>query len=145
MQVAHKLVEIGERWGVDTTRDVAINEMWDDMSIKDAAAKIWPQTERLKAWCAMLSTAGSDDDADVASRKIAQTARSLGRYLRVEPAGLWHEVHCADGSFAAGPTKASSLYHIVCAIDVLRQTAAGLARHGVVRQRPQPAGVIVSS
>jgi mannose/cellobiose epimerase-like protein (N-acyl-D-glucosamine 2-epimerase family) len=123
-------VDIGERWGVDAIRDVAINEIWDDMSTKDAAAKIWPQTERLKAWCAMLAVAGSAIEAEIASGKIVQAGISLSRYLLAEPAGLWHEVWSADGSFAAGPSKASSLYHIACAIDTLRRTSGEVAGDG---------------
>jgi len=51
LEAADRLVELGERWGVDAVRGVAINELWDDMTVKESAAKLWPQTERLKAWC----------------------------------------------------------------------------------------------
>jgi mannose-6-phosphate isomerase len=63
-------------------------------------------------------------EAELACLKIAAAARGLWQYLCVEPAGLWHEVLTAEGSFAPGPSKASSFYHVVCAIDVLRQTVA---------------------
>ncbi len=121
---AEKLVAIGERWGVDPVREVAINEIWDDMTVKDPAAKLWPQTERLKAWCAMLQYASGAAAAEFAARKIIAAAHGLSKYLLREPVGLWHEVLSADGTFASGPSKASSFYHIVCAIDVLRQTVA---------------------
>jgi mannose/cellobiose epimerase-like protein (N-acyl-D-glucosamine 2-epimerase family) len=121
---AHQLIAIGETWGVDPTRGVAINEIWDDMTAKDAGAKLWPQTERVKAWCAMLDRAGTDLEAAAACRKIVMAARSLAKYLRADAPGLWHESYSADGTFPLGPCKASSLYHIVCAIDVLRKTAS---------------------
>jgi mannose/cellobiose epimerase-like protein (N-acyl-D-glucosamine 2-epimerase family) len=124
VKTALRLMEVGERWGVDPVRDVAINEIWDDMSVKDSNAKIWPQTERLKAWCARLAFAVEPEEAALASRKVAAAARALWRYLCVEPAGLWHEVWSADGGFLPGPCKASSFYHVVCAIDVMRQTVA---------------------
>ena len=117
-------MEVGERWGVDPVRDVAINEIWEDMSVKDSNAKIWPQTERLKAWCARLAYAVEPEEVALASRKVAAAARALWRYLCVEPAGLWHEVWSVDGGFLPGPCKASSFYHVVCAIDVMRQTVA---------------------
>ena len=44
--------------------------------------------------------------------------------------GLWHEVCAADGTYALGPSKASSLYHVVGAIEVLR--------HSVGNQLPMP-------
>ncbi len=121
---AERLVSIGERFGVDPVREVAINEIWDDMAVKDPAAKLWPQTERLKAWCAMLQSAADAAAAEFADGKIVAAARGLSKYLLEEPAGLWHEVLSADGTFASGPSKASSFYHVVCAIDVLRQAVA---------------------
>lgn len=124
LDAALRLVDLGERWGVDAHRGVAVNEMWDDMTAKDAAAKLWPQTERTKAWCAMLQRAGSAEDAEHACRKIIEAAGGLMKYLRPEAPGLWHEVHSAQGDFAAGPTKASSFYHVVCAIDVLQKSVS---------------------
>jgi mannose/cellobiose epimerase-like protein (N-acyl-D-glucosamine 2-epimerase family) len=121
---AHRLVEIGEKWGVDQARGVAINEIWDDMTTKDAGAKLWPQTERLKAWCALFERATSDDEAERACHKIVIAAQGMAKYLRADAPGLWHEVCSADGAFRLGPSKASSFYHVVCAIDVLRKTAS---------------------
>ena len=37
-------------------------------------------------------------------------ATSLSAYLR--PDGTWHERRNADGRFIAGPSPASSLYHL---------------------------------
>jgi len=121
---ALRLIEVGEGSGVDQVRGVAINEIWDDMTVKDANAKLWPQTERLKAWCARLVNSRGPAETELACRKIEAAGRGLWQYLRVEPAGLWHEVWSAEGSFTPGPSKASSFYHVVCAIDVLRRTVA---------------------
>jgi mannose/cellobiose epimerase-like protein (N-acyl-D-glucosamine 2-epimerase family) len=123
-RAAARLIEVGERWGVDPIRGIAINEIWDDMSVKDAAAKLWPQTERVKAWCAMLGRAQTVAEAEHACQRIAAAAHGLAKYIPAEPAGLWHEVCSPDGSFVAGSSKASSFYHVVCAIDVLRQTVS---------------------
>jgi mannose-6-phosphate isomerase len=92
------------------------------MSVKDADAKIWPQTERVKAWCAMLERAGNETEAERARQGIVAAAGGLMRYFLETPAGLWHEVCGPDGGFAAGPSKASSFYHVVCAIEVLRRS-----------------------
>jgi len=125
---ARRLIHIGERWGVDRGRGVAINEIWDDMTPKDPAAKLWPQTERVKAWCAMLDVASTAAEREDACKRIVISARSLARYMRSEAPGLWHEVCAANGKFPPGPCKASSLYHVVCAIEALRKTAsAGLS------------------
>lgn len=129
MAAARRLLEIGERWGVDHTRGIAINEIWDDMSVKDSNAKLWPQTERLKAWCAVLADCAPADEVQGACRMVVAAGRGLWRFLCVEPAGLWHEACSADGAFLEGPSKASSFYHVVCAIDVLRRTVDTLGVH----------------
>jgi mannose-6-phosphate isomerase len=119
---AARLLDIAERWGVDPTRGVAVNEIWDDMTAKDSAAKLWPQTERLKAWCATLARSRTPSDVARASLKVVAAAEGLLEYLETKIPGLWHEVWSADREFLPGPSKASSLYHIVCAIDELTQT-----------------------
>jgi mannose-6-phosphate isomerase len=131
---AHRLIDIGERWGVDPARGVAINEIWDDMTTKDAGAKLWPQTERVKAWCAMLDRATTEAEANRARHKIVMAARGLSKYLRTDVPGLWHESYSADGTFPLGPSKASSFYHVACAIDVLRKTSS--RRHTSVMYSP---------
>jgi mannose/cellobiose epimerase-like protein (N-acyl-D-glucosamine 2-epimerase family) len=124
-RAANSLVDIGERWGIDPTRGVAINEIWDDMARKDPAAKLWPQTERIKAWCATLARSPTAVEVERASLKLVAAAEGLLRYLETRIPGLWHEVWSANGEFPAGPSKASSFYHIVCAIEELTQTIRG--------------------
>jgi mannose-6-phosphate isomerase len=124
VRAAVQLMEVGERWGVDAVRGIAINEMWDDMTLKNAAAKLWPQTERVKAWCAVLGRAQTPAEADRACRQIAAAAQGMSKYLRADVPGLWHEVCSADGEFAPGPSRASSLYHVVCAIEVLKRAVS---------------------
>jgi mannose-6-phosphate isomerase len=123
-RAAQQLIELGERWGVDEVRGIAINELWDDMTVKDAAAKLWPQAERLKAWCAVLDRSRTQAEADRACGRIAAAARGMMKYLRTDAPGLWHEVCAADGSFAAGPSRASSFYHLVGAIDALQHSVS---------------------
>jgi mannose/cellobiose epimerase-like protein (N-acyl-D-glucosamine 2-epimerase family) len=121
--VARRLVEVGELKGVDAGLGVARNELWSDLTPKDLAAKLWPQTERLKAWCAMFECATTPDEAQLASMKIHAAAAGMTGYFFQTPKGMWHELLLPDGTFSAEPCKASSLYHIVCAIETLQQTA----------------------
>jgi mannose/cellobiose epimerase-like protein (N-acyl-D-glucosamine 2-epimerase family) len=117
---ANRLLGIGER-GVDPMRGVAVNELWDDLRPKDASAKLWPQTERIKAWCALVRSAESEEQRRLASAKLYDSILGLLRYLEFEAPGLWHEVLLPDGTFTREPCKASSLYHIVGAIEALDQ------------------------
>jgi mannose-6-phosphate isomerase len=128
VRAAEQLLDVGERWGVDEVRGIAINEIWDDMMVKDAAAKLWPQTERIKAWCAVLDRAQTPAEADRTCRHITRAAHGMAKYLRTDTPGLWHEVCSPDGRFAAGPSRASSFYHVVGAIDVLRNTVSNFRR-----------------
>jgi mannose-6-phosphate isomerase len=64
-------------------------------------ARLWPQTERLKA--------------DALRDPAAAPARAaLAAYLR--PDGLWHERRLQDGQFSQEAAPASSLYHLTCGI-----------------------------
>jgi mannose-1-phosphate guanylyltransferase/mannose-6-phosphate isomerase len=101
--------------GVDRQRGVAVNVLWDDLSVRDASARLWPQTEYLKAALIL----GEDDEALAA-------ANGLARYLDVPTRGAWRDKLRPDGTFIEEPAPASSFYHIVVAILELlsdRQTA----------------------
>jgi mannose-6-phosphate isomerase len=119
---AAKLVDLAERWGLDAGRGVAFNELWDDMRAKDLQAKLWPQTERVKAWCALLEHARTAAEVDRARRQLAAAIRGLEKYFIAEPSGIWHEVMRDDGTFTAEACKASSFYHIVSAIQTVQRT-----------------------
>lgn len=120
IQAAGRLVAIGERRGVDPVRDVAVNQLRSDLTVLDAAAKLWPQTERIKAWHAMAGLARGRQQTGRAVKAGARAADALMRYFRPSPAGLWHEELAPQGGFREGPSRASSLYHIVCAIESLQ-------------------------
>ena len=103
-RAARRLFEVGRR-GVDPLRGVAMDALLDDLSVHDASARLWPQTERLKASLIL----GEDAEA-------AAAARALKGYLDIPAAGLWRDRLAVDGRFVEEPAPASSLYHIVCAI-----------------------------
>lgn len=123
---AIRLYDLGAR-GVDHQRGVAIDALNDDMSVRSEQARLWPQTERLKA---ALILAESDESGrrtlllDDAREALA----GLQRYL--EPSGLWRDKMRSDGSFIDEPAPASSLYHIMVAYEQLRATAAVLPELG---------------
>ena len=118
MLAAQKLMEIAETAGTDPTRGVTFNELWDDFTPKDKNARLWPQTERLKAYC-QLSRMISGPDRDGAIGKAIQAADGLQSYLSTDIPGLYRDRMKLDGSFVDEPAPASSLYHIICAIDEL--------------------------
>jgi mannose-6-phosphate isomerase len=113
---AIRLIANAEDFGVDRARNVALNSLLDDFSIHDAEARLWPQTERIKAWA--LATAQLEAPWWSA---VADAIEGLEVYLRTPTPGLWFDRMAADGALADAPAPASSFYHIVCAIDVLTQ------------------------
>jgi mannose-6-phosphate isomerase len=106
-------VQIGETYGI--RGGVALNALLDDFSIHDAEARLWPQTERLKAAALMAATTR---DARFWSMAV-RAAQGLRRYLETSSPGLWYDRLKADSQFVQQSAPASSFYHIVCAIDEL--------------------------
>jgi mannose/cellobiose epimerase-like protein (N-acyl-D-glucosamine 2-epimerase family) len=110
---ALRLIEVGERHGV--RQNFAINALLDDFSIHDGNARLWPQTERLKA--ALLAAELTDEARYLAY--AADAATTLVRYLDTRVAGLWLDQRLADGTWPIEPSPASSFYHIVSAVHAL--------------------------
>jgi mannose-6-phosphate isomerase len=90
--------------GVDRARGVAVNALWDDFGLRDGHARLWPQTEWLKAALIL-------DDPDQA----VAAAQALASYFGTPARGAWRDKLRPDGGFVAEPAPASSFYHIVCA------------------------------
>jgi mannose/cellobiose epimerase-like protein (N-acyl-D-glucosamine 2-epimerase family) len=109
---ALRLLALGETYGVDPVRGVAVNALLDDFSVHDADARLWPQTERIKAACQAALETGDDGYWDMAAR----ASQGLCRYFETPRPGLWRDRQRPDGSFVDEPAPASSFYHIVCAI-----------------------------
>ena len=78
----------------------------------DRAARLWPQTERLRATLLASQLAGDRTLWESAD----EAAATLCRYLDMPTPGLWRDQMQTDGEFVVEPVKASSFYHIVGAI-----------------------------
>ncbi len=118
---AVRLIGVAEQHGV--RGGVAINALLSDFSLHDAEARLWPQTERLKANARLAITQPQCWKAAV------ESGEALLRYLALVPAGLWFDRLTLAGTFVAEPSPASSLYHIVAAClelqSALSTTTAG--------------------
>lgn len=109
---ALRMIAIGDGPGVDPARGVAIFSLLDDMSVHDDVARLWAQTERIKAGVLAALTTGDDRWWTTA----AEGAEGLIKYFDVPVKGLWRDKLQADGTFVDEAAPASSFYHIVCAI-----------------------------
>ncbi|MBW8880454.1 MAG: AGE family epimerase/isomerase [Asticcacaulis sp.] len=117
LKAAKRLIEIAEVDGTDPVRGVTFNEMWDDFTPKDFNARLWPQTERVKAYVKLADAATTTAEREAAVEKALAGAAGLKLYLSTEIEGLYRDRMKADGTFEIEPAPASSLYHIICAID----------------------------
>jgi mannose/cellobiose epimerase-like protein (N-acyl-D-glucosamine 2-epimerase family) len=106
--VALELIDRAERHGVDSARGVAVNALFGDSRVRDARARLWPQTERIKA----AYLAGNQDVATAATR-------SLLKYLDTPTPGLWRDTMDESGKFVEQFAPASSFYHIVSAVRAI--------------------------
>jgi mannose/cellobiose epimerase-like protein (N-acyl-D-glucosamine 2-epimerase family) len=113
------LIESGERHGV--RGGFAVNALLDDGTVQDASARLWPQTERLKAALLALELTG---DARHRGR-AADAAAAVARYLDTDVPGLWLDERLPSGTFKSTPAPASSFYHVVGAIAALQAWRAG--------------------
>jgi mannose-1-phosphate guanylyltransferase/mannose-6-phosphate isomerase len=109
---ARRLFEAGLK-GVDPVREVAVNALWDDFSVRDGEARLWPQTEHLKA-AVILGDAAQG----------LRAARGLAQYLDTPARGAWRDKLRPDGTFVEEPAPATSFYHLMVAILELRSHAA---------------------
>lgn len=112
-QAAQRLLDQGIA-GLDPERSVLVDRLDGNGHILQPTARLWPQTEWLKA-AALLGY----------PTETALTA--LADYLL--PSGLWRDCRDADGVFLEGPAPASSFYHVIAAFQ-----------EGVVPGRARPLG-----
>lgn len=124
-----RLVEIGEKFGTNAVTGLAVNDIWDDLSMRSLESRLWPQTERIKAHIAAAELT-EDHASERAMISAAEASRGLRRYFDTDLPGLWHETLDRQGRPVFAPARASSLYHIVGAIRELDRFIKDRDRRG---------------
>jgi mannose-6-phosphate isomerase len=118
---ALRLIEVAETRGVDHDRGVTIFALDAALAPLDRGARLWGQTERLRA-CARAA-ALTDDGA--LWQATLEACQALEAFCDVPTPGLWRDWMEPGGGFRDEAAPASSLYHLVGAIAELdRQTSA---------------------
>lgn len=111
VQIGNRLTAFARTHGIDSRRNVTINEVLLNGSCHDGRARLWPQTERIKAAAIRHRRLGKGDEAAEAISALA----GLEQYYAVPTPGLWRDKLNPDGSWLDELAPASSLYHIACA------------------------------
>ena len=119
--LAKKLINTAETYGFDKETLKVVNALNFDHKIIDNNSKLWQQTERLKAW----SLISKDKDLNIlereeAEQKVIQSLITINEFYSRKMRGIWRENYIANKGFELGPTKASSLYHLVLAAYTLK-------------------------
>jgi hypothetical protein len=96
---ALKLIDIGESHGV--RNGLAINSLLDDFIPNDTGARLWPQSERLKAAAIAARCTGEDRYFTMA----VAAAEGLLRYLNCPTPGLWYDRIDANGNVIDEPRR----------------------------------------
>jgi mannose-6-phosphate isomerase len=121
--VATGLIEFARRHGIDHRRGIAINEVGLDGQPRDNRARLWPQTERLKAALARHKQTGDS----IELREAESAYCGIARYLQTPLAGVWYDKLDNDGRWMPELAPASSFYHITCAFSELIRSVETLA------------------
>lgn len=123
LPISDGMVRFARRYGLDHARGVAINEVMTDGSMRNPAARLWPQTERLKAaLIRQRRTRAAEEGAEAAAAYAG-----LMKFLQTAVPGAWRDKLKADGSWIEEPAPGSSMYHITCAVVELIETASPMA------------------
>lgn len=94
--------------GYDAARGVVIDALDDNLAPVEASARLWPQTEFLRAALVMRRP-----------QDALRAAGAIRLYLDQPSTGQWRDRLSASGDFLPGPSPASSLYHISGACRLL--------------------------
>ncbi|MCX8998144.1 AGE family epimerase/isomerase [Rhizobiaceae bacterium BDR2-2] len=122
---ARRLFAIGEEYGICPRRKVAIMQLNDDFTWADGLARLWPQTEWLKAAVRLASLSGGEER----QRYLVSANRALDAldpFLATPVRGLWYDKWPAEGDMIDEPAPASTFYHILCAIYETDEVMSGL-------------------
>jgi len=101
---ARRLHQAGLR-GVDPKTGVAANSLGPDLRVRDPGARLWAQSEHLRA----AHRFGDEAQA-------VRAANGLRAFLGGVRSGAWRDKLGHDGEFVEEPAPATSLYHLVSAI-----------------------------
>ena len=119
---AARLFACGLR-GVDPARGVAVDTMNERLEPVTERARLWPQTEWLKAALVLHDMSNDEGTRAEYAREAGRAHRALRLYLAGPAPGLWRDKMAGDGTFADEPSPASSFYHIAAAAMQLAESA----------------------
>lgn len=122
LAAARRLYAFGLK-GVEPQRRIVVDALNADGSFRSRRARLWPQTEWLKA-ALILAEESQGAERELFLQDAARAQRAVWRYLT--PQGLWRDKCLANGDFIDEAAPASSFYHIMAAFAQVKQTLTTL-------------------
>lgn len=116
-EIAKKLIASGEEHGVDEKRGLAFMSHNDEFAPIDFTARLWSQTERVKAH---VQAALIEKDGELKGQNLSMAQKAIAGlmlYFKTPIEGLYWDRIDEKGEIVKESSPASSLYHIICAID----------------------------
>lgn len=114
--VRHQLFLLAEKHGTSRSRKVVYDEMWSDFTPKTQSSRFWPQCERIKA-AVRLGCEVSSDQKAIYAEAADEALETLFKFLETPTPGMWYDMLSEKDEFNGNSAKASSLYHIVNAME----------------------------
>jgi mannose/cellobiose epimerase-like protein (N-acyl-D-glucosamine 2-epimerase family) len=97
----------------------ACDQIFIDGRPSKKTARLWPQTERLKANLARFEAVADEE----AARLALQAHDMIRAFCDTPKPGYWYDLRTPDGAFVREPARASSFYHIMLALAELIRVA----------------------
>lgn len=117
VQAGKRLIALGEAHGLDPLTGVTVGELDGSLSPRPFHARLWAQGERIKAWAQAAMRAAAAPAREDALRRMEAAAGALELFLKGPPPGAWRDRMDADRAIVEEAAPASSLYHIVGAVE----------------------------
>ncbi len=112
-----RLIDLGEAHGLDAGTGVTAGELDGALTPRPFHARLWAQGERIKAWAQAAMRAPEPARRALALERMEAAAGALELFLKGPPPGAWRDRMGPDRTIIEEAAPASSLYHIVGAVE----------------------------
>ncbi|WP_125257797.1 AGE family epimerase/isomerase [Brevundimonas fluminis] len=117
VDVGERLIALGEAQGLDAKTGVTVGELDGALRPRPFHARLWAQGERIKAWAQAAMRAPEPARRALALERMEAAAAALELFLQGPPPGAWRDRMGSDRTIVEEAAPASSLYHIVGAVE----------------------------
>lgn len=120
------LFQTAENLGIHPDTRLVLDEIWSSKVAKSSTSRFWPQCERIKASLVLGLRESGKESQLIYSVKADEALEGLLRFFKCPGQGLWQDRIMDNGQFSVQSPKASSLYHIICALNEYEQKRTSL-------------------